>query len=78
MQLSNLTKEDIKTIKKAKKKKNFSFLTAKRIDADYKTGLTQSQVKQRVMDGYVNYSETHTTKVTETYFSQTFLHFLIC
>ncbi len=76
VQLSNLTKEDIKTIRKAKKKKNFSFLMAKRIDADYKTGLTQSQVKQRVMDGYVNYSETHTTKsYRNIFFSNIFTFF---
>lgn len=76
VQLSNLSKQDIKAIKKIKKKKSFSFLSANRVDADYKTGLTQSQVKQRITDGFVNYTETHTTKSYKNiFFSNIFTFF---
>lgn len=74
--LHNLSKKDIKHIKKVKKQKSFNFLNAQRIQADHKTGLNDSQVQERVQNGYVNYFESHTTKsYKKIFFSNIFTFF---
>lgn len=72
----NLTKKEIKRIKKLKKQKGFSLLDAERIDVDYKTGLTTKQIMDRIDKGYVNYFETNTTKSYRSiFFSNIFTFF---
>lgn len=74
--IHNLSKKDIKHIKKVKKQKEFSFVNAQRIQTDYKTGLSDELVSQRIQNGYVNYFESHTTKsYKKIFFSNIFTFF---
>lgn len=73
---TRLTKNEIKRIRKLKKSKSYSLHNAKRIDADYKQGLTTDEVNERIKDGYINYYETNTTKSYKNiFFSNIFTFF---
>ena len=76
----NIDKTELKRIKKLKKNKNFSFLNAVRYESDYKKGLTNKQVNERIENGFINYYETNNTKSYKSIFiSNIFTFFnLLC